>query len=104
MGTIAGSLQMKAVGDLLPDVAVETLRGTCRAAFGRWSSSSSRPVQLQQVVARTEQRPPFPHCPPAPGQGLGGAARALDLPARGVPDRLMSGVEGGAPPGGPEAR
>src|SRR5258705_8224318 len=104
MGTIAGSLQMKAVGDLLPDVAVETLRGTRGAAFGIWSSSSSRPVQLQQVVARTDARPLFADRPPAAAQELAEAARVLDLPERGFHDRFTSGVEGGAPQGGQEAR
>src|SRR5258705_11656555 len=101
MGTIAGSLQMKAVGALLPDLAVGAPPRTCGAAFGRWSSSSSRPVQLQQVVARTKEPPPFPPPPPAPGRELAGTPRRLDLPPPGVPGRLSSGGEGRAPPGGP---
>src|SRR5258705_13236708 len=101
MGTIAGSLQMKAVGDLRPDIAVGAPPGTCGAAFGRWSSSSSRPVQLQQVVARTNERPPLPHPPPPAAPEMAGAPRAPALPRRGVHERLPSGGDGGAPPGGP---
>src|SRR5258705_2930764 len=104
MGTIAGSLQMKAVGALLPDLAVGAPPRTRGAAFGIWSSSSSRPVQLQQVVARTDERPLFADRPPAAAQELAEAARVLDLPERGFHDRFTSGVEGGAPQGGQEAR
>src|SRR5882724_11594400 len=104
METTVGAFQMNAVGDCRREGAVETLRWTCGAAFGRWSSSSSRPVQLQQVVARTDQRPLFADRPPAAAQELAEAARVLDLPERGFHDRFTSGVEGSAPQGGQEAR
>src|SRR6266542_6169537 len=93
MRTTGGQFQVEGVGDILPGVEVGTPPEPCGADFASLSSSYPGPVQLQQVVTRTDQRPLFADRPQPAPQELTEPARVLDLAERGFDDRLAPGVQ-----------
>src|SRR5690348_4705140 len=56
-------------------------------------ASCPRAVQLQQIVAGTDQRPLFAHRLAPSAQELAEAPRMFDLPERRFHDRLASGIQ-----------